>query len=396
MENYQRITNICYPRGSIIYAQFNKNSEFYFLNMRPLIVVSNQTQMFDSLSCIACGSRDRPGIEISLFNHLYGKWIGGHQFSVAQPYTMYTVIVSQIVEFHGVIDPFTMKAIDKAIAFHLGLSEEVPPYMEGIYKELLEPRYSIGTEYNTQLEDPHQMGSYNETTRKFERIPPKNKGVIPGKPYPKKTETVPPKTKFELDPNRVMEQFLTNKFTPEGEPEGPKLEIPKEEPKEELKETEVKRVGTATLMVPELKENPLSTISDSILNIAASLTDDDRLLFITRKFVAGNTSKGLQVYANQIPSIRKALEYSYILNPKFINRMKGRICKRQSNFRFLSNFEKVACILYYTPKDLEITESGYADIAKQVIRENHLQFEDGRNWRGLNNYERLKKIYRKH
>lgn len=396
MENYQRITNICYPRGSVIYAQFSKTSEYYFLNMRPLIVVSNQTQMFDSLSCIACGSRDRPGIEISLFNHLYGKWIGNHQFSVAQPYTMYTVIVSQIVEFHGVIDPFTMKAIDKAMAFHLGLSEEVPPYMEGIYKELLEPRYSIGTEYNTQLEDPHQMGSYNETTRKFERIPPKNKGVIPGKPYPKKTETVPPKTKFELDPNRVMEQFLTKKFTPEGEPEDPKLEIPKEEPKEELKETEVKRVGTATLMVPELKEDPLSTISDSILNITASLTDEDRLLFITRKFVAGNTSKGLQVYANQIPSIRKALEYSYILNPKFINRMKGRICKRQSNFRFLSNFEKVACILYYTPKDLEITESGYADIAKQVIRENHLQFEDGRNWRGLNNYERLKKIYRKH
>ena len=124
MENSVRITNICYPRGSVVYCIFDKNSEYYFLNMRPLIVVSNQTQMFDSLSCIACGSRDRPGIEISLMNHMYGRWIGGHQFSVAQPYALYTVLVSQIAEFHGVIDPYTMKAIDKAMEIIVERIEE--------------------------------------------------------------------------------------------------------------------------------------------------------------------------------------------------------------------------------------------------------------------------------
>ena len=80
----QKISNICYPRGSVVYAEFDKKSEYYYLNMRPLIVVSNQNQMFDSLTVIGCGSRDRPGIEISLFNHQCGHWIGNHQFTVAQ------------------------------------------------------------------------------------------------------------------------------------------------------------------------------------------------------------------------------------------------------------------------------------------------------------------------
>ena len=109
----QKITNLCYPRGSVVYAEFDKKSEYYYLNMRPLIVVSNQNQMFDSLTVIGCGSRDRPGIEISLFNHQCGHWIGNHQFTVAQPYAIFSIVASQIVEFHGVIDPWTLEAIDK-------------------------------------------------------------------------------------------------------------------------------------------------------------------------------------------------------------------------------------------------------------------------------------------
>ena len=404
MENSVRITNICYPRGSVIYCAFDKSSEYYFLNMRPLIVVSNQTQMFDSLSCIACGSRDRPGIEISLFNHTYGKWIGGHQYSVAQPYALYTVLVSQIVEFHGVIDPYTMKAIDKAMSFHLGLTEEVPPYMEGIYKELLEPKYSMGTEENTQLQDPHQLGSVNETTRKFEKLPSKTKGVIPGKPYPKKTETSkkPEPSKFTLNPETAMKQFLNTKLdradqlrNEEKKPDTSTepqtaLQTPESKP---VSEPEVKRVGTATLVVPEQKpEEVLSSISDVILNIAACLTEDERTSVITRKMEPGKLTK-TTIYATQISSVRKAIEYQCILDGKFIKSMNQRICHRQSNFRFVTSFQKVACILYFTPSELGITDAAFNELAKQVIKENHLQFDDGRAWRGIKNFERLKKVY---
>ena len=399
MENYSRISNICYPRGSVVYATFDKNSEYYFLNMRPLIVVSNQTQMFDSLSCIACGSRDRPGIEISLMNHMYGRWIGGHQFSVAQPYALYTVLVSQIAEFHGVIDPYTMKAIDKAMAFHLGLTEEVPPYMEGIYKDLLEPKYSMGTEENTQLQDPHQLGSVNETTRKFEKIPSKTKGVIPGKPYPKKTETPkkPEPSKFTLNPETAMKQFLNAKLDKADQlrkdEEKKATELQTTQTPETKPEPEVKRVGTATLVVPEqTPEEVLASINDTVLNIACSLTDEERINVITRKVEPGKLGK-FNVYATQISSIRKAVEYTYILDGKFIKSMNQRICHRQSNFRFVTSFQKVACILYFTPSELGITDAAFNELAKQVIKENHLQFEDGRAWRGIKNYDRLKKVY---
>lgn len=390
MENYSRISNICYPRGSVVYATFDKNSEYYFLNMRPLIIVSNQTQMFDSLTCITCGSRDRPGIEISLMNHMYGRWIGGHQFSVAQPYALYSVLVTQIVEFHGVIDPYTMKAIDKAMSFHLGLTEEAPPYMEGIYKELLEPKYSMGTEENTQLQDPHQLGSVNETTRKFEKIPSKTKGVIPGKPYPKKTESKKPEpSKFTLTSETAIEQLKkvsTVTPVPTSNPEAAPVKTPVTEP-------EVKRVGTATLLVPEQSpEEILSGISDAILNIANSLTEEERICIITRKVEPGKIGS-FNVYANQISTIRKAVEYTYILNGKFIKSMNQRICHRQSNFRFVTNFQKIACVLYFTPTELGITDAAFNELAKQVIKENHLQFEDGRTWRGMKNFERLKKVY---
>lgn len=404
-----RITNICYPRGSIIYAQFNKCSEYYFLNMRPLIVISVQNQMFDSLNVIACGSRDRPGVEISLFNHMRGKWIGDRQYSIAQPYAMYTVMVSQIIEFHGVIDPFTMKAIDKAVAFHLGMSEEVPPYMKDIYEELMAPRYSMGTNENTQLDDPHQMGSLNETTRSFAILPKKYFGKVVGKPYPKNTGMVgsmpykvPSEDSIITDKKEEDDKSVKNE-TPKVEihkikapvkTEIPKVNVIIEEPKlEEPKNPEVKRIGTATLIVPD--QDGIIPVNDTILNIVASLSEFDRLQVITRKIEPGKygMNNSITIYANQISQIRRGVEYTYIYNGKFSRKMKDRICKRQSNFRFLSNFEKACCIMYCTPEELGISESIYADVAKQFIRENNLQFDDGRSWKGLPMFDKLKKIY---
>ena len=401
--NAHRITNICYPRGSIIYASFNKGSEYYFLNMRPLIVISIQNQMFDSLNVIACGSRDRPGIEISLFNHMRGKWIGDHQYSVAQPYAMYTVMVSQVVEFHGVIDPFTMKAIDKAVAFHLGMTEEVPPYMRDIYEELMAPRYSMGTNENTQLDDPHQMGSTSETTRSFATLPKKYSGRVVGKPYPKSTGMLSPmpyKLESSTDTTTVTKKEEELKSEPTKTETPVKTEIPKVNVtiqdthiEETTKEPEVKRIGTATLIVPD--QNGGIPVSDTILNIVASLTEYDKLQVITRKIqpCTCGVNNGVTIYANQISQIRRGIEYTYIYDGKFSRKMKDRICKRQSNFRFLSSFEKACCIMYCTPEELGISESIYIDVAKQLIKEHHLNFEDGRSWKGLPMFDKLKKIY---
>lgn len=424
MTNAPRITNLCYPRGSVVYAKFEKNSEYYYLNMRPLIVVSIQNQMFDSLTVIGCGSRDRPGIEVSLFNHRLGHWIGNHQFSVAQPYAIFSIIASQIVEFHGVIDPWTMDAIDKAMAFHLGLSKEVPPYMQDIYKDMMAPAYSMGTEENTQLKDPHQFGSVNEQTRTFLKIPSKMANTYDnGKPYPKKNEPV----KFKPNVNtteKVQKRIkrkekellkeklnITSDMTDEVKepitPEVPEIETP--EPETPLCEEPVtieftattknsvknKRIGTADLYIPD-EDDDNCIYDDTLLNIVASMNEYDRLKFIIRKAEAGKYGdhQQISVYANQIGQIRKAIEYTYgLTNGSFASKMKDRLCHQQRNFRFLSNFEKVACIIYGTPDQLGLSQAIYNDVAKSVIRENRLVFEDGRSWRNLANFDALKKIY---
>ena len=49
--------------------------------------------------------------------------------------------------------------------------------------------------------------------------------------------------------------------------------------------------------------------------------------------------------------------------------------------------------MYCTPEELGISESIYTDVARQFIKENHLQFDDGRSWKGLPMFDILKKIY---
>ena len=49
--------------------------------------------------------------------------------------------------------------------------------------------------------------------------------------------------------------------------------------------------------------------------------------------------------------------------------------------------------MYCTPEELGISESIYIDVAKQLIKEHHLNFEDGRSWKGLPMFDKLKKIY---
>lgn len=379
MENAYKVTNLCYPRGSVIYAKFDKRSDLYYLNMRPLIVVSHQMQMFDSLTVIGCGSRDRPGIEISLFNHKIGKWVGNHQFSIAQPYSIHHITNNQIIEFHGVVDPWTMKAIDKAMAFHLGLTDEIPPYMEGIYEELLKPTYRMASETNTQLKDPHQFGSYNETTRSFHRIP----SAIddPGKPYNRTVETI--------------EFNITSDISSENAPVKTVWVI--SDMDEETEDSKAQtRVGTADLIIPETaKEMTIDMFPPTIINYVSTLSEQEKLCCITRKMTPGRYGKfgEIKLTASQINQVRKAIEVAYDLtNVKYAKKLSNKICHRQSNFKFLTQFEKVCAIMYYTPDELEITEDIYRNVAINVIKENQLNFNDKRSWRNFKNFDRLKNI----
>lgn len=376
MENANRITNICYPRGSVVYAKFDKNSEYYYLNMRPLIVVSHQMQMFDSLTAIGCGSRDRPGIEISLYNHNTLGWVGGHQYSIAQPYVLVNIIVRQIVDFHGCVDPWTMKAIDKAMAFHLGLSDEVPPYMMSVYKELMEPVYRGATEDNTQLKDPHQLGSPNDRSRKFNVIPKIMND--PGQTYTKsKDET-------------SLEEDQSNKSGIDHSPVTYTIPLDKDEPVN-IELAPSKRQGKSVLIIPE--DSPrMNALKEKCIVLAASLTEDERIKVITRKLSNGDKIilTNTQIYGNMIAPLRNALENAYgLTSGKFANKIRNKLNNRQSNFKFLTEFERVCAVLYCTPEELDVTTDIFKNIAKIVKKKYSLNFADKRYWRNLKNFEYL-------
>lgn len=397
MKNAHRITNLCYPRGAVVYAKFSKYSEYYYLNMRPLIVVSNQMQMFDSLTVIGCGSKDRPGIIISLFNHYVGKWIGDHEYSIAQPYSIFSINTNQIQEFHGVVDTWTMKAIDKSMAFHLGLTDEVPEYLNDVWEELLKPKYRMGTEDNTQLDDPHQYGSTNETTRKFERIPSVRKTAKSAgdkvhisnytlNEISQSNDTTEENKEYNLDNtikiidenhNALLDEIVQTKEEANTTEHTPVNNI---------------RQGTAELIIPKPID---TTIKPEIAELLKLITEDDEIACITRKMVSGKygARKTINISSQQIPPLRRAIEIKYnLLNGKFSSSIANRICHQQRNFRFLNSFEKVASILYCTPDDLQISNAIYCEVAKVIIKEYKLEFTDKRSWRGLENFNRLKGI----
>ena len=197
--------------------------------------------------------------------------------------------------------------------------------------------------------------------------------------YPKKN------TPVILRPNLNTKEEVQKKLEKKG------ADINQAQTKEETPT----RIGTAKLYVP--KEEDAIVFDDAILAIANSLTDADRLKLITRKLEAGKYGydQSVTIWATQIPQIRKAVEYNYGLSTgKFASNMANRICHQQRNFRFLTQFEKVCAVMYGTPNSLEISETIYNEVAKQVIKEQHLDFSDGRNWRGYVNMERMKKIYK--
>lgn len=351
----ERVSNICYPRGSVVFAEFNPCDEYGFLANRPLIVISRQNPMFNTLVCISCGSRDRPGIEISLMNYHTGNWNGGHQYSVALPYSIFTINTSKIKAFLGVINDFTMKAIDKAVAFHCGMSDEVPPYMSQIYKDYLEPRYCLGTPENTQIKDAKPL---------------------PIRPFSKYTATIigndianDPQVKVTLKENAAV-------VTP-------------------VKPKTPQRKGTAVLMVPDAEDNRIP-FANGILSIEEGLTDEDRILVITRKLVAGRygENKDVKVFGRQIPQIRRAVEEKYKFNElAFRTRMHDRLAGKSSNVKFMTEFEKVAMILYCSSDKLGITKQAYNQLATDMIKSYDLVFEDKRSWVGLENFDQLKEVY---
>ena len=131
-----RQSNYLFTKGSIVFVRFNKDHYYSYLNGRPLIVVSNPSHIMNTLIVCTTGTQDKPGIEVSFWNHFANQHVGGVEVSKIYPYSMMTIHSDQIISTIGQLDPFIMRELDKAIDFHLGRSTEVPGYLLNIEAEL--------------------------------------------------------------------------------------------------------------------------------------------------------------------------------------------------------------------------------------------------------------------
>ena len=162
-----RYSNIKYPKGTIVFLKsYPAGNELEYLNNRPLIIVSHNIHLYNSALCVLTGSRDRPGISCSLFDRRSGKFVGdrrsgkfvgGHEVTTIYPYNIITIKLDDIRESIGTLDPYIMKAVEQSIQFHLGLTDQIPGYMEPMKDILYGVEYHVTNEFTNVWVNEYEM-----------------------------------------------------------------------------------------------------------------------------------------------------------------------------------------------------------------------------------------------
>ena len=134
--------NFC-TKGSIVFIHDKKDS---FLNKRPLLVISNPNPILHSVMVCPIGTRGKPGIKCSLYNPHTDDYVSGVEESTIYPNSIYTIKESDIRRTLGVIDPYIMREVDKAIDFFRGLTDEIPPFLRPVEKQYCGVEYTYAYE----------------------------------------------------------------------------------------------------------------------------------------------------------------------------------------------------------------------------------------------------------
>lgn len=142
-------TNHFFTKGTIVYVNEPElhGSQFEYLDNRPLLVVSEPNQLFDSITVVPLTTRKRPGIKVCINGMIKGESTDIFRESVIEPWSPITISSKYITKTNGALDSITMKAVTKALAFHMGLTNEVPPYLKSV-EYLFNPMYEIANSEN--------------------------------------------------------------------------------------------------------------------------------------------------------------------------------------------------------------------------------------------------------
>ena len=138
-----RYSNILFSKGSIVFCKYPANSDRAFLNGRPLIVISNPTNIIRTLIVCTTGTKDKPGIKASFYNHMDRVYVGGAEESTIYPWSVYTIHADHIASMIGQLDPFIMHEVENAVDFHLGRNATVPGYLREHVDAITSVEYAL-------------------------------------------------------------------------------------------------------------------------------------------------------------------------------------------------------------------------------------------------------------
>lgn len=149
-------TNTAVIPGSVIFLNSTACSgAFAHLRQRPLIVLRVMTGVpVSQVLCVETGSSGNlPGIVIHLQSR-YG-WIGGKPTSYCYPWSFVSVSPRDIREVVTYIRADVLEVINRAVKYHMGYSDEVPPYMEEMSYDIeyFRPVYPLKSSQKSNYED---------------------------------------------------------------------------------------------------------------------------------------------------------------------------------------------------------------------------------------------------
>lgn len=154
-----------YTPGQIVYLRrYPAGDSLAFLNGRPVVIVSEPHNIFNTVLITPFSTQNRPGISVTFKN--------GKQ-SYVHPWSLFTVPVNRIEDVKGFVTRNTLHEIIDAAAFHIGKSEKLPKYLEGI-REDYEVKHNPATVNNTWI----GYRSAIETREELKTIPTESSVVI--------------------------------------------------------------------------------------------------------------------------------------------------------------------------------------------------------------------------
>lgn len=327
---------------------------------RPLLIVSPPNELFDTINVIPFTSKNRPGIHYDISSNRY-------ESSVLMPYDIFTIDTKKISTVKCIVPRSVMQAVDKAIMYHLGYTEEVPPYLKDLDEDIV--KYNNATIDN--IWDKADM-----RTKQMERYSSINESsptIGDGARIINKIMTVNRESKNAIEVRNLSPKPVETVVDAIAEPIIEKEKEYREEPIEKIYHSSERHVVTC--------RKPRAFIDDA----RAKLDDKNIAVILRRDTTIKEMGKLFDLSASSAARLREELEETYF-GSNYCKNIAKAIGNSSKNFNSLNERQKVVLSIYmskYLPAYINSDINNLRRFINNYRRINHIHLTDKRKWGNL-------------